>query len=109
MTLKEDELKAALEKFDFLIVELPDKKPFIPEFIHFISSFLRTRTTTVHLPIEDVMAVLKQKKPFIFSEIKSEYKHNILFTIVTDINIEYYTAYKRLNELKRLLGVTKRY
>ncbi|WP_100404693.1 hypothetical protein [Bacillus solitudinis] len=109
MKLEEKELKAALQQFENLIIELPDKRESIPEFKSFITAFLRTKTTAISLPIGDVMAIIKHKKPLVFSVMRSEYSKNIMINVVTHMDIEYSHAYRRLNELRRLLGIIKRF
>ena len=109
MNLKEPELKDMLSKFDQMIVEIPDEKQAIPEFIQFIKTFLRTRTEEVTLPVADVMAILKHKKPSVFKAIRTQYSHNVMFNVVTNIDIDYYEAYKRLSVLKQKLCIVKRY
>ncbi len=109
MELKEPELKNILQKFDNMIMEVPDEKRSIPEFKQFITTFLRTKTKEVTLPVADVMAIMKKKKPFVFAAIRNQYSHNVMFNVVTHIDVDYYEAYKRLNDLKQKLCIIKKY
>ncbi|NEU29926.1 hypothetical protein GN156_03935 [bacterium LRH843] len=105
MKLNEPELKSALEKFDKLLIDLPDENKSAPLFKNFITSFLRTQTKTITLPISDVMAVLKQSKPVVFSIIRTTYADNMALNIVTNINADYDKSIRRLNEIREQLGV----
>ncbi|MFC0559112.1 hypothetical protein [Halalkalibacter alkalisediminis] len=109
MDLKEPELRDALQQFDSLIIEYPDDRHAIPEFTSFITKLVKTKTNTVTLPIEDVMAIMKEKKPLVFSILRSEYSNNIMINVVTHIDKEYGEAYRKLNDLKRKLGIILKY
>ena len=109
MDLKEPELREALQQFDSLIIKYPDERRSIPIFKSFIEKFLKTKTKDIILPIEEVMAILKEKKTLVFSILHSEYSNNIIFNVVTHIDIEYFVAYRRLNDLKRRLGIIIKY
>ena len=98
MDLKEPELREALQQFDSLIIEYPDDRNAIPEFKSFITEFIKTKTNIVTLPIEEIMSIIKQKKPLVFSILHSEYSNNIIFNVVTHIDIEYFVAYRMLKE-----------
>ncbi|WP_078428753.1 hypothetical protein [Alkalihalobacterium alkalinitrilicum] len=108
MELIEPELKVALEKLDSLIVTLPDKRDSVFHFKNFIISFLRTNTNNVTLPVSEVMAFLKNKKPTVFSILRNEYSHNLVINVVTHVDLEYKVASKRLYDLKLKLGIINR-
>ncbi|MDT8861031.1 hypothetical protein N0O92_12380 [Alkalihalobacillus sp. MEB130] len=109
MDLKEPELKNAIQQFDELILDIPDEVQGLLTFKAFILQFLKTKTTTVSLPVADVMAIIKQKKPFIFSMLRKEYSNNIAINIVTHNDTDYREAYRNLQLLRTKLGIVKRY
>ncbi|MCL7748446.1 hypothetical protein [Halalkalibacter alkaliphilus] len=109
MNAKEPELINALQQFDELIMETPDERKFVLTFKEFIITLLKTKTTTVTIPIVEVMTVIKTKKPLVFSILKKEYDNNIIMNVVTQIDVEYREAYRKLNDIKRQLGIIKRY
>ncbi|WP_216829626.1 hypothetical protein [Alkalihalobacterium elongatum] len=108
MELTEPELKEALQRMDSLIVTLPDKRESVTEFKDFIIHFLRTNTTKVSLPISEVAAVLKNKKPTVFSILKNEFSNNLVINVVTHVDLEYKVASKKLYHLKLNLGIINR-
>lgn len=61
------------------------------------------------LPVGEIMAIIKQKKPHVFSILRSEYSNNLIMNIVTHIDLEYQEAYKRISKIKTDLGIIKRY
>ncbi|WP_209125453.1 hypothetical protein [Alkalihalobacillus sp. BA299] len=108
MELNEPELKDALEKMGNMLVTLPDKRDSVLPFKHFITSFLGITTTNVSLPVTEVMAFIKNKKPTVFSILKNEYQRNLIVYAVTQVDFEYKIASKRLYELKLKLGILQR-
>ncbi len=108
-TLQEPELKQSLQTFDHLILNLPDESQSIAELKSFIISFLKTKTKSIILPVNDVMAIIKQKKPNIFAGMKRMYRDNMIIYMITNIDTDYEEAYCRLNKLKQQLGMVKRY
>ncbi|WP_227936038.1 hypothetical protein [Alkalihalobacillus deserti] len=108
MDLKEPELKAVLNQFDTLILETPDHRQNVPVFKRFITRLLKTQTYIVTLPIEEVMTIMKQKKPLVFAALRRDYSSIITIEIVTHINMEYQQAYRRLSDLKSKLGIIQK-
>lgn len=103
MKLQECELKKALKKFDVILQDLPDDGRFLHHYKSFIINFLRVKTKAVTLPTAEVMAVLKYRKPIIFSLLKKEYANNLAIHIVTNINLDYEDGHTRLSEIKKRL------
>ncbi len=101
--MQDRELKAALKKFDSLINDLPDERRFIHHYKNFIINFLRIKTGSTVLPTAEIMAIIKHEKPIIFSIMKNEFSNNLVFNIVTKIDMEYQEGYKRISELKQRL------
>ncbi|KHF39955.1 hypothetical protein [Halalkalibacter okhensis] len=109
MSINEPELRNTLQLFEELIMETPDERQYVQTYKKFIILLLKTRTTAVTLPISEIMTVIKTKKPVIFSTLRRDYKNNIAMNVVTNIDVEYREAYRKLNDLKRYLDITKRY
>ncbi len=108
-SLKEPELKRSLEQFDDIILHLPDETRYVVEVKNFLITFLKTKTKETTLPINDVMAILKRKKPTIYAGLKQMYKNNMIIYMLTNIDTSFEVAYRRLNNLKQRLGIVKRY
>lgn len=108
-TLHEPELKQSLEKFDDIIINVPDENQFIVDVKNFLISFLKTKTNNTTLPINDVMAIIKKRKPNIYSGLKRVYRNNMIMYMITNLDTDYDEAYRRLNKLKQQLGIIKKY
>lgn len=104
MIHQEPELKVALNKFEKMLNEYPDdfNKSVLP-FKNFLKGFLRIKTTTIELPTIEVMAILKHEKPNTFYSIKKNFQHDLLFDLLTHLEMEYMEARKKLSEIKELI------
>lgn len=97
-------LSDALYEFDVLLKKHPDVPNSLPVFTNFIRYFLRTKTGDNSLPSVEVMTILKNEKPNIFSLIRKQSKHNMVMNMLTNVEMDVGEAESRLGQLKRKLG-----
>lgn len=94
-------LSDALYEFDVLLKKNPDVPQSLPVFTQFLRYFLRTKTGGEPLPSVEVMTILKNEKPNIFSLIRKQSKHNMVMNMLTNVEMDVEEATSRLGQLKR--------
>lgn len=103
MKHQEPELKAALNKLDKLLTDYPDSsKAFIP-YKNYLKTFLRVKVKSVNLPTSEVMAVIKHERPNITYLLKKQSMHDPTLYFLTNIEMDYEKANKKLSDVRKLL------
>ncbi|WP_078557169.1 hypothetical protein [Bacillus alkalicellulosilyticus] len=97
----DDNIKSALIKFDKLLKETPDNKESVLAFKNFLLGFLRIKPKGASLPTVEVMTILKQEKPIVFSHLRKLSAYSFLFDVLTHIDMNPQKARDTLNSFKK--------
>jgi hypothetical protein len=97
-------LPDALKEFDVLLKKQPDVPASLPVFNQFIRYFLRTKTGGEPLPSVEVMTIIRNEKPNVFSLMRRQSKSNAVMNMLTNLEMDLEEAENRLERLKRKIG-----
>ena len=103
MHYDEPELKAALKNFEKLLEEQPDDISAIIPIKNFLRHFIRIRCKSMNIPTSEIMSILKHKKPNLHYHLKAMSSNDPTFYFLTNINMDYEKAMKRLEEIKKAI------
>lgn len=95
---QEQKIAKAIEEFYTFLDKYPDEPKSLSIFMRFLKEFLKIPTKNQTLPTIEIMTVLKQRKPIIFSIMRRQ-TNNVLYNILTQVEMELEVAEQKLNEL----------
>lgn len=98
MTEENEELKNSIERFYNLLNNYPDDSDTTHEFVVFLKSFLRIQSEQP-LPTIEIMTLIKQYKPVVFSELRRMSSKNLMLEILTELSTDLETANENLENL----------
>ncbi|TWI55882.1 hypothetical protein [Halalkalibacter nanhaiisediminis] len=104
MKYHEPELKEVIKQFEQLLNRTPDKPEHVITFKIFLRQLLRVKPKQINLPAAEIIAVLKNDKPQIFRTLKLQSTDIAYLHYLTNINMDYHTANKKLTSLKESLN-----
>ncbi|WP_226034779.1 hypothetical protein [Aquibacillus saliphilus] len=103
MIYREPELKEALNNFDNLLIEYHDNYCAVYPYKHFLENFVTVRTVFYKLPLSEIMAVIKHKKPNTYYLLKVNYSNNPTLHFISKTDMNYVIAQKRLTRIRMLI------
>lgn len=98
MTLNDSVIKWAIREFFYLLNKHPDQTSEYIHFMLFIEDLLKLPYSEEELPITEIMAVLKKRKPNIFHLMRNQ-KRNMLLLFLTDVSMNEKDAMLRLKKI----------
>lgn len=98
MTMNDSVIKWAIREFFYLLNKYPDQTSEYIHFMLFIEDLLKLPYSEEELPINEIMAVLKKKKPNIFNLMRNQ-KRNMLLLFLTDVRMDEKEALIRLKKI----------
>lgn len=93
-------VRSAINELYSLLEKHPDDAKSLSIFIQFLRQFLRISSADKSLPTVEIMTVLKHKKPLVFSQMRKQ-TNNVLFNILTHVEMDLDSAETRLKEFIR--------
>ncbi len=103
MKFDEPALKDAIKHFELLLKKTPDTPNNVITFRIFLRQLLRVKTKHVNLPAAEIIAILKNEKPHIFRALKMQSDDISYLNYLTNINMNYDEANKKLSSIKELI------
>lgn len=99
----EPELKELLLTFERLIEKYPDKPESVYAFKNFLRQLVRVKPTKLPVPTGEIMSIIHQKKPLVFSLLRKQASDNPFLYFLTDIQMKYEQAETSLTQFKTKL------
>lgn len=93
-----DKNKQSIRKFYELLKDSHDEPLEAYKFVTFLRTLLRDNTDNT-LPLVEIMTVIKQEKPIIYSQLKKMAPYNTMIEILTDLSINIEDARNRLENM----------
>lgn len=92
------ELQNSINKLFDILKQYPDSPKKTYDFIAFLKSFLRIKSTKP-LPTIEVMTLIRHRKPIVFSNLRRMAPNNQMLEILTELSMDIESAEERLNNL----------